>query len=439
MFAATDAVLRDNCLTMNGQYGFQAAETIQAATRSPVGPTTCGSREQPEIGYNDTCGLSGLLQNEALGLAGYQPVPARYRNPTAGRRGERQPGRLQALGHQRRRDPGQLDPPQLGGGRLGRHEQRQHHLDRKHHHGQRERGDLGGDSYNFSITDNYLARNNLVDGPDNPASRCPRSTSRSPGATRRTGRPRVHHAVVHGVAACPATPTARSSSATRWWTTAAGSSSGGTPTATATTVSTLVHADARGRGRDRSAWPAARRTFPTPPSTAPRTSASVTGSPPPQLLGRVHVGDPERDRLGQPDRLQPPRTSSAAPRRPGPRAAPTASSASTAARTTAPKGPTSRPRSRSSRTTGGPGTSTTVPPPSTPGTRATGNRGRLATVDRPPGRRGPVYLGGRAPVGQLHGALRAGRRRASSGPSARPAVSPGSVGCSPTLLGPAPS
>ncbi len=82
MFAATDAVLRDNCLTMNGQYGFQASETIRG-DQLTGGPYNVWV-EDNEISYNDTCGLSGLLQNEALGWRDYQPVPERYRNPHCG-------------------------------------------------------------------------------------------------------------------------------------------------------------------------------------------------------------------------------------------------------------------------------------------------------------------------------------------------------------------
>ena len=82
MFAATDAVLRDNCLTLNGQYGFQSAQTIQGDSLTG-GPYNVWV-EHNEISYNDTCGLSGLLQNEALGWHDYNPVPPGTGTPTAG-------------------------------------------------------------------------------------------------------------------------------------------------------------------------------------------------------------------------------------------------------------------------------------------------------------------------------------------------------------------
>ena len=238
MFAATDAVVRDNCLTLNGQYGFQASETIRgdALTGGPYNVWV----ENNEISYNDTCGLSGLLQNDGAGLARPQPGPGSLPEPSLRRRrGERQPGRLQALGHQRRNDPGQLDPPQLGGGRLGRHEQRQHHLDRQHHHGQRERGRSGRRSPTTSpspTTTSHATTSST--GRATRASRCPRSTSRSRGATRRTAaspRAPCRRASPPG---SRATPTGSVIERTRWWTTVAGSSCGRTPTGTATTGST---------------------------------------------------------------------------------------------------------------------------------------------------------------------------------------------------------
>ena len=128
----------------NGQYGFQSAQTLRgdALTGGPYNVWI----ENNEISYNDTCDLSGPAQQRRARLEEPQPCARRVPRPALRHgQGRRQPGRLQALGHQRRDDQEELDPPQLGRRRLGRHQQRQHHVDRQHDHGQRERGDLGGD------------------------------------------------------------------------------------------------------------------------------------------------------------------------------------------------------------------------------------------------------------------------------------------------------
>jgi Right handed beta helix region len=81
-FAATNSVLRDNCMTLNGQYGFQsaAAQSIDSLTGGPYNVTI----KDNEISYNDTCDLSGLMTNPAIGWHNYNPVPVKYRNPRCG-------------------------------------------------------------------------------------------------------------------------------------------------------------------------------------------------------------------------------------------------------------------------------------------------------------------------------------------------------------------
>jgi hypothetical protein len=77
-------VLRDNCLTLNGQYGFQSVATsswgLDPMTRGAYNVTVEGN----EISYNDTCDFEGLIDNSAIGWSKYNPVPARYRNPHCG-------------------------------------------------------------------------------------------------------------------------------------------------------------------------------------------------------------------------------------------------------------------------------------------------------------------------------------------------------------------
>ena len=85
VFLGTGNILRDNCLTLNGQYGFSSAATnpwkVDPLTRGPYNVTVTGN----EISYNDTCDFEGLLKNPAIGWSDYNPVPMRYRNSECGR------------------------------------------------------------------------------------------------------------------------------------------------------------------------------------------------------------------------------------------------------------------------------------------------------------------------------------------------------------------
>ena len=85
VMAGAENVLRDNCLTLNGQYGFQSSDTDgfgrDSLTGGPYDVTVQGN----EISYNDTCDFSGLLDNSAIGWRDHDPVPARYRNSECGR------------------------------------------------------------------------------------------------------------------------------------------------------------------------------------------------------------------------------------------------------------------------------------------------------------------------------------------------------------------
>ena len=84
VMAGAENALKDNCLTLNGQYGFQSSDTTgfskDSLTQGPYDVTISGN----EISYNDTCDFSGLLNNPAIGWKNYNPVPAQYRNPECG-------------------------------------------------------------------------------------------------------------------------------------------------------------------------------------------------------------------------------------------------------------------------------------------------------------------------------------------------------------------
>ncbi len=80
----SDNVLADNCMTLNGQYGFQSVNSNtwgkDSLTAGPYDVTV----EDNEISYNDTCDFEGLLTNAAIGWTKHNPVPPRYRNPKCG-------------------------------------------------------------------------------------------------------------------------------------------------------------------------------------------------------------------------------------------------------------------------------------------------------------------------------------------------------------------
>jgi parallel beta-helix repeat protein len=84
MIAGADNTLEHNCMTLNGQYGFQSSDVnswgLDAVTGGPYNVTI----EDNEISYNDTCDFEGTLTNAAIGWSKHNPVPVRYRNPHCG-------------------------------------------------------------------------------------------------------------------------------------------------------------------------------------------------------------------------------------------------------------------------------------------------------------------------------------------------------------------
>lgn len=80
----TDNTLRDNCLTLNGQYGFMSINTNGWRTDPLTGGSSNVTVNGNEISYNDTCDFEGLLDNPAIGWSKYNPVPAQYRNAECG-------------------------------------------------------------------------------------------------------------------------------------------------------------------------------------------------------------------------------------------------------------------------------------------------------------------------------------------------------------------
>jgi len=160
--------LRDNCLTLNGQYGFQSVDVDgfgrDSLTGGPYNVNIIGN----EISYNDTCDFEGLLNNDVIGWHNHNPIPERYRNPHCG----------------------QVTPNgNLGGFKLWQTNGVTVRNNYIHHNWGPgiwvDTGDanttitqntitdndaeaiIEETSYNFSITRNYLARNDWAGGLDN--------------------------------------------------------------------------------------------------------------------------------------------------------------------------------------------------------------------------------------------------------------------------------
>jgi parallel beta-helix repeat protein len=84
IMAGTDNVIKDNCLTLNGQYGFQSDLVNSWGADSLTGGPYDITVENNEISYNDTCDYEGLIDNSAIGWSNYNPVPAADQNSECG-------------------------------------------------------------------------------------------------------------------------------------------------------------------------------------------------------------------------------------------------------------------------------------------------------------------------------------------------------------------
>ena len=166
-FAASNSVLKDNCMTLNGQYGFQSAASMinDSLTTGPYNVRV----EDNEISYNDTCDLSGLMTNAAVGWKNRNPVPADYRNSKCGKvSGDGNQGGFKLWEtngvtikdnyiHNNWGPGGWADTDNANttwtGNTITNNE---------------NAAIIEEISYNFSITDNYIADNDWVDGLSNP-------------------------------------------------------------------------------------------------------------------------------------------------------------------------------------------------------------------------------------------------------------------------------
>ena len=170
MIAGADNTLKHNCLTLNGQYGFQSSDVNSWGVDSLTGGPYNVTIEDNEISYNDTCDFEGPLTNTAIGWSNYNPVPARYRNPHCGAvNAGRQRGRLQALAD-RRRDRSRTTTSTTTGARASGRTRttRTRRTPATRSPTTTAQAIIEEISYNFSITNNYLADNGWADGLGNP-------------------------------------------------------------------------------------------------------------------------------------------------------------------------------------------------------------------------------------------------------------------------------
>ena len=93
-----DNVLKDNCLTLNGQYGFQSEDSDSWGVDSLTGGPTTSLSKATRSATTTPATIAGLLDNSAIGWSHLQPracpVPELPLRPGHARR---RPGRLQAL------------------------------------------------------------------------------------------------------------------------------------------------------------------------------------------------------------------------------------------------------------------------------------------------------------------------------------------------------
>jgi parallel beta-helix repeat protein len=165
----TDNKLRDNCLDLNGQYGFQSENTNSwgqdSLTHGPYDILV----EDNEISQNDTCDFSGRQTNSAIGWKRHDPVPPRFRNRYCGQvtpDGDEGGFKLWQTDGVTVKDNYIHDNwgPGIWADTDNANTTITHNTIR-HNEGE---GVFEEISYNFAITDNYIADNGWIDGLGNP-------------------------------------------------------------------------------------------------------------------------------------------------------------------------------------------------------------------------------------------------------------------------------
>ena len=192
----SDGVLTANCMTLNGQYGFQSVASNAWArdtiTDGPYNLTVEGN----EISYNDTCDLSGQQDNAAIGWSKHNPVPVQYRNSRC--------GQVAGDGNQGGFKLWHTDGVTIKGNYIHDNWGTGGWADTNNANTTWTGNTITGNegpaiteetSYNFSITDNYIAGNDIIDGLGNSKFPSPAIYISESGSDRQFG----------GVPACPET------------------------------------------------------------------------------------------------------------------------------------------------------------------------------------------------------------------------------------------
>jgi hypothetical protein len=169
MLAGADNVLADNCMTQNGQYGFQSSDDESWGHDSLTGGPYDVTIEKNEISYNDTCDFEGLLSNSAIGWEKYDPVPVRYRNPHCGAVvGDGDQGGFKLWQTNGVAVEGNYIHNNWGPGAWADTDNVNTSYTGNSFTGNDGEAIIEEISYNFSIKGNYMADNDWADGLDNP-------------------------------------------------------------------------------------------------------------------------------------------------------------------------------------------------------------------------------------------------------------------------------
>jgi len=168
IIAGAENTIKDNCLTLNGQYGFQSTDTNGFGSDSLTGGPYDVTIESNEISYNDTCDLSGLMHNSAIGWSNHDPVPVQYRNPKCGKVvGDGNQGGFKLWQTNGVTIKGNYIHNNWGPGGWADTDNANTTWTGNAITNNEGAAIIEEISYNFSITDNYLAGNNWVDGLNN--------------------------------------------------------------------------------------------------------------------------------------------------------------------------------------------------------------------------------------------------------------------------------
>lgn len=166
LFAGNGGIVEHDCLTMNGQYGFQGGGGI------PNDPTTGGAYgitvKHNEISYNDTCDLEGLMNNQAAGWRNYNPVPPQYRDPYCGKvQGDGNQGGFKLWHTNGVTIADNWINHNFGPGAWPDTDNANTTISNNTFTKNTGPAIIQENSYNFSITDNYMVDNNWVEGLNN--------------------------------------------------------------------------------------------------------------------------------------------------------------------------------------------------------------------------------------------------------------------------------